>query len=285
LPTKFKRLCTTGLQPFQFDHWASQGLSVLLENLSEWLLHQVEVLKVKHTNSVADAADARWQLKDARASLDAEKSSAEIANRRLASELLEAESRILEMTGSVEQHDSTLAELAVTRKQLEEVSAEKEGLEREIRAIFEGVEEVLNEPESSDGSVGPGQVRGVLKGGAGTSPKKAAREAVAGARPKKGRVAELAASYTLTRPANICIQSSPSSAPKRVNYFKGVLTERDLTPKAVFLSPKKEVITDVMGHRLVCSSFRVLFACTNAPRCCVPFPTVGAGSRTSLRSR
>ena len=244
----FERFCTAGLQPFKFDHCASHGLAVLLENLSEWLLHQVEVLKVKYTNSVADASDARRQLKDAQASLDAEKSSAEIAHRRIASELLEAQSRILEMTGSEAQHDSTLVELAVTRKQLEDVSAEKDGLEREIRAIFEGVEEVLNEQQSSDGYVGNVQVRGVLKGGAGTSPKKSTHQSVAAAvtparaRPKKGRVAELAASYTLTRPANICTKSSPSSAPKRVNYFKGVLTERDLTAKAVFLSPKKEVI-------------------------------------------
>lgn len=227
----------TGPDALKFEECAAQGLAALLEKLSEWILHQLDVLKTKHINSVAETTAVRSQLTDTQAALSAEKSSAEISHRRIASELLDAQSRIAQMTGSAQQHDATLRELATTQKQLEEVIAERSRLENELKMVFRGVEDVLQEDGDGSSFVWTGQDRGIIRRDMGGAMASAAR-------PRNGRVAELAGSEMHTRPSSISVNVSPSlsGAPKRVNYFKGVLTDKDLSPKNVFLSPKKEVV-------------------------------------------
>ena len=151
------------------------------------------------------------------------------------------------MTGSVQQYDATCRELGTARKQLEEVIAERDRLESDLKTVFESVEGVLQE-DPDDPAGMPVQDRGILKRDKGErSPKKAELAAVAAAaaaradRPRQRRVAELTASDMWARQKCISVNTSVPCAPKRVNYFKGVLTDKDLSPKCVFMSPKKEV--------------------------------------------
>ena len=245
----------TGPNALKFDECAAQGLAALLEKLSDWILHQLQVLKTKHVNSVAETSAVRSQLTDTQAALRAEKSSAEISHRRMTSELLDAQSRIAQMTGPAQQHDATLSKLATTQKQLEEAIAERSRLESELLKVFRGVEDVLQEDGDGSSFVWTGEDAGILRGDMGMSPKKARA-----ARPRNGRVAELAGSEMRERPSSISVSVSPSlsGAPKRVNYFKGVLRDKDLSPKKVFMSPKNEVF-DSRSRRLTSLLSSLLF--------------------------
>ena len=219
----------TGMQRIQCNEEIfAQGLPRVLETLLEWILHHVIAImssagtkdqyRKQLEGELVAAHDVQQQQQFLLDAHDAE-------HHRLSSELQETQSEMMHILDDADEKrllcEQTGMELSRTRKQLQQVMMEKVDLQEEMKVVYESVEGWLHMDEAVHAR------KSILRT---PSPSKSVQRS---SRPTK--LVFRTQDMNKERPRT----ARPSSATNAVNYFRGHLTSRDLSPKKVFMSPNK----------------------------------------------